>query len=323
LVTGGTGFVGSHVARALHEAGHEVRVLHRHTSKLAALDGIPFDSAFGDVTDEAALNAACADCDWVIHVAAVADYWRQDAGHLMHVNVDGTRYALNAARRAGVRRFIFTSSAAAMGIKRDDSIVDETVRFNLSPVRFPYGYSKALAEIHALEAAQNGLDVVIVNPVVVLGPGDLNRISGEFILNIKRLGWLMPVPAGGIAVTDVRDVARWNVAAAQHGRTGERYLLNTANYDYSALFSLIADRVGVARPGFPVSAGFLSLVSLATEMLTAAGIRLPFDHTQAQLAGRRLFFDTAKTWSELGEPQVTIPTSITDTYEWYVQHGYL
>jgi len=323
LITGGTGFVGSHVARLLAQQGHSVRILHRPTSKLDALQGVPFDSALGDVLDEASLRAACEGCDWVFHVAAVADYWRADRAHLMHVNIGGTRAVLRAAREAGVRRVIFTSSAASIGMHADGQLADESMRFNQSPSRFPYAYSKAMAEVVALEAVQTGQDVVIVNPVVVLGPGDLNRISGEFILNINRLGALMPVPGGGVAVTDVRDVARWHVRAAEAGETGQRYILGTANMDYGYLFPMIADVIGVSRPGLPVPDAILSLSAMIVEGLAALGYRAPFDGNQARLATRRVFFAFDKTWSALGSPEVNMRTSVADTFNWYRQHGFL
>src|SRR5688572_9368306 len=117
LVTGGTGFIGSHVVRALVEAGHEARVLHRHNSKLTALNGLQYESAIGDILDVTALQAACAGCDWVFHIAAVADYWRADHSRMFEANVEGTRRVLQAAKEAGVKRVIHTSSAAAVGLR--------------------------------------------------------------------------------------------------------------------------------------------------------------------------------------------------------------
>src|SRR5215470_18129617 len=102
LVTGGTGFVGSHVVRALNEAGHSARVLHRVSSRMNALEGVDFESCIGDILDENALRAACEGCDWVFHVAAVADYWQADVSHMFAANIEGTRRVLRAARQAGV-----------------------------------------------------------------------------------------------------------------------------------------------------------------------------------------------------------------------------
>jgi dihydroflavonol-4-reductase len=323
LVTGGTGFVGSHVARTLVEDGHTARVLHRHTSKLDALKDIPFESAIGDILDLDALRAACAGCDWVFHVAAVADYWRSSREKMMQANVEGTRRVLQAAREAGVKRVVFTSSAAAVGLRKDGKPASEADPFNLSPDQFPYGYSKHLAEGVVAEAVSAGQEIVTVNPVVILGPGDLNVISGDFVLKIKRLGWATPMTAGGVAVTDVRDVARWHIAAAERGRMGERYLLGTENYFYPAWFTLIADTVRASRPGLTIPTVLLDPMATLIEMVRKFGINLPIDGNQARLGGQKIYFDFSKTWGELGAPQIDMLQSVRDTYFWYLEHGYV
>ncbi len=323
LVTGGTGFVGSHIVRKLGEDGHTARVLHRSSSKLDALAGLEYESASGDILDETALEAACVDCDWVFHVAAVADYWRADHSKMMEANVEGTRRVLRAARKAGVKRVVFTSSAAAVGLRTDGQPSNERVPFNLSPNHFPYGYSKVLAEHVVQEAVSEGQEVVTVNPVVVMGPGDLNMISGSYILQIKKLGRLVPVPPGGIAVIDVRDVARMHIAAAEHGRSGERYLLNTANYSQREWMGMIADVVGVARPTISAPAFVLPIAANIIDSLRSVGINTPINGDQTRLGAYDIHFDASKAWAELSEPQIDMLTSLQDTYRWYCEHGYL
>lgn len=323
LITGGTGFVGSHVARALAAAGHTVRVLHRPTSRLDALDGLPFESALGDILDAGSLRAACAGCDWVFHVAAVADYWRADTARLFKANVDGTRLVLEAARAAGVRRVVFTSSAAAVGPRDDGKPADESEPFNLPPERFPYGYSKVLAEQVVREAAAAGLDAVIVNPVIVLGPGDLNMISGSYITQVKKFGPLVPVTSGGISVVDVRDVARMHLAAAECGRSGERYLLGTANLPHRDWYALIAEVVGARRPFFPAPDWALPPVAAAINVARRLGIQTPVDSNQVRLGGRFIYFNFDKAWRELGQPQINMRQSVEDTYRWYRERGYV
>ena len=181
LVTGATGFVGSHVVRALVENGHTARALHRTSSKLDALAGLEYESALGDVTDLDALRAASAGCDCIFHVAAVADYWRADHAHMLDVNVEGTRRVLQAARENGVRRIVFTSSAAAVGFLKDRPS-NENDPFNLPPDAFPYGYSKVLAENVVQEAVQAGQEVFTGNPGVGAGPRGLKLISCGFVL---------------------------------------------------------------------------------------------------------------------------------------------
>jgi dihydroflavonol-4-reductase len=323
LVTGGTGFVGSHIVRALNAAGHQAVVLHRSSSKLAALDGLTYQSAIGDILDQPSLAAASQGCDWVFHVAAVADYWRADPKRMFEANVEGTRCVLQAAHTTGVKRVVFTSSAAAIGLRDDGQPSDESLPFNLPPSRFPYGYSKYLAEQVVKEAVAAGQDVVTVNPVVILGPGDLNMISGSFITQVKRLGPLVPVTSGGIAVIDVRDVARMHLAAAERGRAGERYILTTANLSQRELLGLIADVVGVRRPFLPTPSFMVSISAALIDLARSLGIQTPIDSNQARLGTRSIFFDGRKAWTEFGPPQIDIRQSVRDTYDWYRQNGYL
>lgn len=322
LVTGATGFVGSHVVRTLVENGHTARALHRSSSKLDALAGLQYESALGDVTDLDALRAASVGCDWIFHVAAVADYWRADHAHMLDVNVEGTRRVLQAARENGVKRVVFTSSAAAVGFLKDRAS-NENDPFNLPPDAFPYGYSKVLAENVVQEAVQTGQEVVTVNPVVVLGPGDLNIISGDFVLKTKRLQWTIPVPPGGVAVIDVRDVARMHLAAATQGRVGERYILGTANYKYAEWFRLVAEAVGASRPRLPTPAPLLPPLAALFDALQSLGIKLPVDGDQTRLGARNIYFDFSKGWAELGKPQIEMRQSLADTYQWYLEHGYV
>jgi dihydroflavonol-4-reductase len=309
--------------RTLIEAGHSARVLHRPNSKLAALAGLDYESALGDILDSESLNAACTGCDWVFHVAAVADYWRADVSRMFEANVEGTRQVLQAARQAGVQRVVFTSSAAAVGFREDGQPATETVPFNLRPEHFPYGYSKWQAENIVTEAVAAGQDVVIVNPVVVIGPGDLNLISGRFVTEIKRLQWTVPVTSGGVGVVDVRDVARWHLAAAEKGRSGERYILGTANYKLRDWYALIAKTIGVARPFIPMPNFLLPPVVALVDGLRRIGVSLPIDADQARMGARDIFFDYSKTWRELGEPHIDMRQSLHDTHQWYLDNGYI
>ncbi|QPC83236.1 NAD-dependent epimerase/dehydratase family protein [Phototrophicus methaneseepsis] len=322
LVTGGTGFVGSHIVRTLNEAGHTVRVLHRTTSKLDALTGLDYESAIGDVTDLNALRAACAGVDWVFHVAAVADYWRANVQHMADVNIEGTRKVLRAARESGVQRVIFTSSAAAVGLGYDQPS-DEEQPFNMRPQHFPYGYTKARAEAVVAEAVAAGQDVVTVNPAVIMGPGDLNMISGTFVVQLWRYRWLAPATYGGIAVIDVRDVARLHLAAAEKGRTGQRYILSTANYTYETWFGMIADALGIAPPTFYIPTFLLPIAAGLFDLARWLGINTPIDADQVRLGGRYVYFDNSKCIQELGTPQINMQQSLEDTVAWYRKAGYL
>ncbi len=324
LVTGATGFLGSHVLRLLLDAGYEARVLFRSARKLDVLEGLDFEAVPGDLDDATALGRACAGCELVFHIAAKADYWKDDdRDALWRVNVEGTRNLLTAAAAAGVGRVIFTSSASAIGILPGRDAADETVPFNLPPERFWYAWTKVKAEAVAAEFAAEGLDVVTLNPTVIIGPGDLNAISGSFVLEAARYQWLLPISSGGIAVIDVRDAAAAHVQAIERGRPGQRYILNAANLSYREFFRLIAQACQVRPPLFTMPDRLLAPTARLIELLRSLGISTPADANQTRLGGQHVYFDAAKAARELHQPQIAIDASLRDTYAWYERHGYI
>ncbi|MDE2856174.1 MAG: NAD-dependent epimerase/dehydratase family protein [Chloroflexota bacterium] len=322
LVTGATGFVGSHLTRLLSETGYSVRVLYRSERKLGVLAGLAVEAVAGDLDDIALLERACADCDVVFHAAAKADYWRDgDRDALWRVNVDGTRNLLTAAQSARVRRIIFTSSASAVGIRPGREPADESDAFNLPPERFWYAYTKQQAEAVVGEFVTEGLDVVTLNPTVIIGPGDLNAISGSFILETARYQWLTPMSSGGLAVIDVRDVARAHLNAVERGRSGERYILNCRNISYRDWFTMIAAACAVRPPILSMPDWLLEPTARLIELLRALGISTPMDADQTRLGGAHVYFDGGKARRELFSPEVDIETSLRDTYAWYKGQG--
>ena len=321
LVTGGTGFVGAHVARALVERGYTVRILRRSTSRLDLVEDLACEHAVGDVMDYDSLVAAMQGVEWVFHTAAVADYWRNDPARIYAVNVDGTANVLRAAEAAGVRRVIFTSSAASVGYTRSLKPVDETVRFNYDQHRTPYGHSKFLAETEVFRAIRRGLDCVILNPTVIVGPGDLNQISSSVVVEMAR-GHIPPtVPPGGVTLIDVRDVAEAHVAAAEHGRTGERYLLGAVDLTHKAWLKLTADVLGRRMVAITLPAWVVYLAASGVDVLRRLGVNVPAEGNQLRLGTRMMFFDARKSWQELAEPRVPIRQSLQDTVAWYRAQG--
>jgi dihydroflavonol-4-reductase len=326
LITGGTGFVGSHIAAALISSGHRARVLRRESSTLRALEGLGIasvvDHAFGEVNNLEALTAAMAGCEWVFHVAAVADYWRADKTRMYSVNVEGTRTVLQAARRAGVRRIVLTSSGAAIGQRSDGQPADETIRFNLNPARFPYGHSKFLAEAEAYRAVRAGMDVVIVNPAIIMGPGDINQISGSTLIELRR-GIIPAIPAGGANFIDVRDVAAMHIAAAEHGARGERYILGAYNAKWRELMPIAAAIVGVRGPIMVLPRAFAGPLGALVDVLRALRIPVPIDGNQMRLSAQDIFYDCDKAWAILGRPQFSLHQMLADTHTWYAQNGFI
>lgn len=322
LVTGATGFVGSHVARALCAQGHAVRVWRRPGSDARALAGLAVEEVTGDLFDIAALARACAGCDWLFHVAAAAQYWRLPVETVYRVNVEGTRAVLAAARRAGVARVVLTSSGAAVGFRADGAPADERIPFNLPPGAFPYGHSKWLAEEIAREAAAEGMDVVIVNPSAVLGPGDLNRVSGDLVVRVAR-GQVWLAAPGGMGVIDVRDAAAAHLAAAERGRPGERYILNAHNVSTRELIALAARVAGVGPPRVTLPRALVGAAALLVDAGRALRVPVPLNGDQLRLSARGIYFDAGKARRELGLATRPLEETVQDTWSWYRAEGVL
>ncbi len=277
LVTGATGFIGSHVARALLERGDDVRAAVRATSKLDALAGLDVETVVAEATDRRALRRALRGVERVFHVAGSTDL-RMSGEDLFRINVHGTRAVLEEALRAGVERVVHTSSVAAVGPAPEGGTVDERALWRAGDLGIPYVESKHEAEVEALRIAARGLAVVVVNPAHVLGPGDPHRSS----TNVVRRFMLRRIPAyvdGAINIVDVRDVAAGHLLADERGVPGERYILGNRNYTWDRLFADLARLSGIEAPAvkLPVTAA-LALAEAAARLpgrapVTAVEIR--------------------------------------------------
>ena len=270
-VTGGSGFVGSHVVRELVERGNDVR------------------TERADVLDPAALERAFAHCDALVHVAALYSY---DASpeRIERVNVAGTRNILDAAARASVRRLVFTSTAGTCGPVpgRPATEEDEPPPWELA---VPYKRTKLAAERLVLEAAHEGLDAVVVNPTTPVGEGDRKPTpTGRMIAGVVRGRIRGYVATTGLNVVDVRDVARGHALALEHGERGERYLLGGANVPLAELFAAIAELAGRPRPRLRVPYA----------LAAAAARRGLVNRDEVRLARLPMYFSSEKAENRLG-----------------------
>lgn len=316
LVTGANGFVGSAVCRALCAEGHSVRALHRPSSNLEALEGLPVQRVVGDVLAPQTLEPALRGVTWVFHIAAASNYWRVRPEQVMRTAIEGTRHVVLAAARAGVRRLILTSSLAAMGVPAHGELLDESHTFNLPPSRLPYGYAKRQAEIEALRLAGEALEVVIVNPSVVLGAGDVHQISGSLVIEAAR-GHTFVYTDGGVNVVHIDDVAAGHLAAAWRGRPGERYLLGGENLSHLQLFTTLAEIVGRRPPWLKIPSGGIGPTAALIDLLRRV-LPLPLDGNQFRLSHQFLFCDTSKAQRELGLPEPRpFRQAAQEAYDWY------
>src|ERR1700689_5367985 len=225
LVTGATGFVGSHVARQLVAAGEAVRGLVRASSNLAVLDGLQVEPVEGDLRDGASLERAMRGVGRVYRVAAGYRLWTPKPAEIYESNVEGTRRLLAAAHRAGVQRIVYTSTVATIAVPRHGALPNEETQATVAEMIGHYKRSKFLAEQVAVEAARGGGPVVIVNPTAPVGPGDWKPTpTGRIILDFLQ-GKMPAYVDTGLNVAAVEDVAAGHLLAAEKGRIGERYIL--------------------------------------------------------------------------------------------------
>jgi len=321
LVTGATGFVGSALCRKLLAEGYKVRALHRSRSALQALDGLKVERFEGDILQPDTLVPALQGVRWLFHAAARSDYWR-DASGVLQSAVEGTRNVLLAALHAGVERVVLTSSSSAMGIPQGDELLDETSTFNLPPERFPYGYAKRQSELVALELTEQGLAVVIVNPSIVLGAGDINQISGSLVVQSAR-GHAFLWVDGGTNLIHVDDVACGHLAALRRGRSGERYILGHENLTHRQVFKRLAEITGQRKPWFHLPGALINPAAIGVDLVRKV-LPLPLDGNQLRMSANYLWYDTGKATDELGfSARIGYETAARQAYDWYRQQGIL
>ncbi len=326
LVTGSTGFIGSNLCRSLLEAGYQVRAFHRLTSSLRLIQDLDVDHALGDITQPGTIAAAMKGLDVVFHAASKVDYWRGSVGMYL-VTVGGTQNVLRAALDAGVQRVVYTSSAASLGIpvftsRNDHSplLMNENHVWNCRLEWWQYGHAKYLAEMEIQKAVARGLDAVIVNPSMVLGPGDINRISGEIVVQVAPGIIRFGIP-GGMNAIHIDDVVRGHLLALERGRTGERYILGGGNHTYLDFIQTTARIVGVRPPQHNIPAGLLRPAAGPLDLLCRL-VPMPFNGDVLRFSGRYLYYDTKKAQQELGLTGLhSVQTALQDTYDWYRVQG--
>jgi dihydroflavonol-4-reductase len=289
LVTGGSGFLGTHLVRALAERGDELRLLARRRSQLGHLDDIAFERATGDVTDRRAVRRAMEGAERVFHVAGRTSLRAADRERVFETNVKGARIVFEEALAAGVARLVHTSSAAAIGPARPGGTADETQAFTFGHLGIAYTNSKHEAEVEGLRLAARGLPVVFVNPTFVLGPDDPTGTS----MGLVRRFLLRRIPAyvdGGLNIVDVRDVARGHLLAETEGAVGERYLLGGRNFTFQRLFSDLARISGVEPPPLKLPGSFVQ-----TAVALASRAHLPVPTAPDEVRSARLWWTYRNT----------------------------
>jgi dihydroflavonol-4-reductase len=320
LVTGATGFVGWHVARALLDRGQSVRVLARDPSKLRELEGA--EAVRGDLRDPASLERAVEGCSVVYHVAADYRLWTREPDEMYSSNVGGTRAMIQAARAAGVERFVYTSTVGCIAVP-PGGVGDETMVARVEDMGGHYKRSKLLAEGVALESAAQGFPVVIVNPTAPVGDHDFKPTpTGKIVVDFVR-GAMPAYLDTGLNVVDVRDVAAGHLAACERGRVGERYILGAENMTLRQIFEALAPAArrnppGVRIPYFVAYAA--GVVSTGWAGMSGKEPRAPLEGVR--MAKKKMWVRHEKAARELGYTPGAASSALARAVDWFRQNGY-
>jgi dihydroflavonol-4-reductase len=326
LVTGSSGFIGSSLCRELTAKGAAVRAFFRPRSNAGTptlLQGLHVEHAIGDITQLETIERTMQGIETVFHTAAKLGSGGK-TGEAFKVTVSGTRNVLRASAQAGVQRVILTSSVAALGVPGwntkgtvEPTMVDENHTWNIPPGWWPYGYAKYQAELVAQEFIAGGLDVVIVNPGVVVGAGDINQIGGGLIVQIARNRLPISIP-GGLNVVHIHDVVQGHLAAMENGRRGQRYILGGENLTHLALMQRIAQITGGWKPRLLIPAWLLHNLAKPFSKI------LPMSIGALRRAGYNFYFDNQKMRQELGLHQLhSVDQGVREAYAWYLEKGIL
>jgi dihydroflavonol-4-reductase len=316
-VTGGTGFVGAHVVRALAEREDDVRVVYRNPDRLTALRGVKHRRAKCDVLDYKSMRRALRGIDVLFHVAGCVA--SSPAQRVWELNADGPVVAVEAAAAEGVGRVVLTSTISAIGTANGNGPADESTRYPDDWLGLAYPDSKHAGERAALEAAErHGIDLVVVNPAYVLGvpvdPSQPGETSTRTIGNYLR-GRLPGVLDAPMNFVDVEDVAAGQLLAAEGGRPGERYILGGVNLRWAELIDRVAELSDVRYPILVLPTSIRRL----TRIREAIGLPGALSAEASSLMGQDWRFTSKKARDELGYTSRPLDDTLSETIEWYLE----
>jgi dihydroflavonol-4-reductase len=324
FLTGATGFVGHHVARALADEGAKLRLLVRKTSNLANLEGIPGDTHVGDLARPETYAPALSGCDAVVHVAADYRLWIRDPEAMYCANVEGTRDLLKLARDAGIKRFVYTSSVATMHFRRDGVVINEDTPVSLRDMVGHYKRSKFLAEQQAVAAAEDGQRVIILNPTTPIGPHDSKPTpTGRIFVDFLN-GRFPAYMDTGLNLVDVAEVARAHVSALTKGQSGHRYILGGENLTLKQILDKMAAITGLPSPTveipFAVAATYAFFEEWITGRIRKREPRATLE--EVRMGRKKMYASSAHAQQELGFRILPVNPAMRAAIEWFQANGY-
>jgi dihydroflavonol-4-reductase len=325
FVTGASGFIGSAVVRALVGSGFAVRALVRPSSPLTNLHGLDIEIEEGDMRDPDVVGRAARGARYVFHVAADYRLWARNPQQIMQNNVEGTRVVMAAAKAAGAERIVYTSSVATLMASEFGRPANETRPLAEKEAIGSYKRSKVAAEriVESMIVKQR-LPAVIVNPTAPVGPRDLRPTPTGRIIVEAASGRMPAFVDTGLNLVHVDDVAAGHVAALQHGRIGERYILGGENMTLAEMLASIARLVGRRPPRIRLPRHLIYPLAYAAEVAARITDREPFVTLDGlRMAKNRMFFTSGKAERELGYKARPVDAAIGDAVQWFRQAGYI
>ena len=325
FVTGATGFIGSHVAELLQQQGAELRLLVRRTSRTENIAGLNCERIPGDLHDFDSLLRGMSGCDVVFHVAADYRLWVPRPDEMYRANVDGTLAVIDAARQAGVKRVVYTSSVATMGFLQDGTVVDEDTPVNLSHMIGHYKRSKFLAEEVALTAGRSGAPVVVVNPTTPIGERDIKPTpTGRIIVDFLNRNFPAYVDTG-LNLADVTEVARGHLLAMEKAKPGERYILGGENLTLKQILDKLSAITGLPSPTMlvphAVALGYAAFDQFFTGIMRRKEPRATVE--AVRMGRKKMFASSAKAERELGYRVIPVENGLRRAATWFIEHGYV
>ncbi len=326
LITGASGFVGSAVVRQLIEAGHCVRALVRPHSDRRNLAGLTVEIAVGDLRDRTSLDRALEGCSALFHVAADYRLWVPRSHEIYETNVTGTRNIMLAAVHAGVKRIVYTSSVATLGLHPDGSPADEDSPVSLNDMIGHYKRSKFLAEAEVKRLAdEEGLPVVIVNPSTPIGPRDIKPTPTGRIIVDALCGRMPAYVDTGLNLVHVDDVAAGHLLAFESGTIGERYILGARNMTLKEILTELARLAGRRPPRIRLPHHLVFPIACVSEacarVMKSREPRVTLDGVR--LSRKRMFFSAEKAKRFLGFCPRPVEEALAEAVDWFRKNGYL
>jgi dihydroflavonol-4-reductase len=324
FLTGSTGFVGHHVARALAADGAKLRLLVRKTSNLGNIEGIAGETYVGDLSAPETLRTGLEGCDAVVHVAADYRLWIPDPVAMYRANVDGTRELLRMAREAKVKRFVYTSSVATMHFRRDGLVINEDTPVTLADMVGHYKRSKFLAEQEAIQAAEGGQRVVILNPTSPIGSNDSKPTpTGRIFLDFLN-GKFPAYMDTGLNLVDVTEVARTHAVALIKGKFGRRYILGGENLTLKQILDKMSALTGLPSPTveipFAVAAAYAYFEEWITGRIRGKEPRATLE--EVRMGRKKMYASSARAQQELGFRILPVNPAMKAAIEWFRSNGY-